>query len=93
ATERTELLLRQLDEVLLPNLAVVPFDEPAAREYGELRARLEKQGISIGDADLKIASIALVHGLVVVTANVRHFTRVAGLLVENWLEQAQNADQ
>jgi len=87
AVERTGPLLRRLDEVLLPNLAVLPFDEPAAREYGQLRAQLEKQGAPIGDADLRIASIALVHDLAVVTANVRHFARVDGLVVENWLEE------
>ncbi|MGH2364283.1 MAG: PIN domain-containing protein [Chloroflexota bacterium] len=87
AAERTELLLRRLDEVLLPNLAVFPFDEPAAREYGQLRALLEKQGAPIGDADLRIAAIAIVHNLAVVTANVRHFTRVDGLAVENWLAE------
>lgn len=87
SVDRTELLLRQLDEVLLPNLAVLPFDEPAAREYGQLRAQLEKQGVPIGDADLQIASIAMVNDLAVVTANMRHFNRVNGLAVENWLEQ------
>src|SRR5438045_2702979 len=83
ATGRTEVLLERLDEVLLPNLVVLSFDELAAREYGQLRARLEGQGTSIGDADLRIASIALTRHLAVVTANVRHFARVEGLTIEN----------
>jgi tRNA(fMet)-specific endonuclease VapC len=47
---------------------------------------LERRGTPIGDADLRIASIALARGLTVVTANVRHFQLVSGLPVENGLE-------
>ncbi len=64
---------------------MVPFDEAAARRYGALRAYLERQGTPLADADLRIAAIALVRGLVMVTGNVRHFQRVPGLVVENWL--------
>ena len=84
--ERAADLLRRIDERLLPNLAVLPFDAAAARRYGEVRAGLERGGTPIGDADLRIGSIALDRGLTVVTGNVRHFQRVPGLAVENWLE-------
>ena len=83
--ERTSALLAQLDDMLLPNLPVLAFDASAARRYGELRAELERLGTPIGDADLRIASIALDRELTVVTGNVRHFARVPGLPVENWL--------
>lgn len=83
---RAGALLEGLEKVLLPNLPVLPFDVAAARRYGEVRAHLERQGIAQGDADLRIASIALARGLTVVTGNVRHFRRVPGLQVENWLE-------
>ena len=84
--ERAGALLQRLDETLLPNLPILPFDASAARRYGEVRAELESRGTPIGDADLRIASIALVRDLTVVTANVRHFQKVPGLPVENWLE-------
>jgi len=77
---------QRLDETLLPNLPVLPFDASAARRYGEVRAELERRGTPIGDADLRIASIALARNLTVVTGNVRHFRKVPGLAVENWLE-------
>jgi len=80
-----ESLVERIDSALLPNLAVLPFDVQAARRYGELRAELERAGTPIGDADMRIAAIARTHGLTVVTANARHFQRVAGLPVENWL--------
>jgi tRNA(fMet)-specific endonuclease VapC len=54
--------------------------------YGPLRARLEQAGRRIDEPDLPIASIALSHDLTVVTGNTRHFARVPGLRVENWLK-------
>ena len=65
---------------------LVPFDDAAAAEYGQLRAHLEARGTPIGHADTQIAAIALANDLTVVTGNVRHFERVPGLAVENWLE-------
>ena len=79
-------LLQRLDETVLANVPVLSFDAPAARRYGEIRAELERRGTPIGDADLRIASIALSNDLTVVTGNVRHFARVPGLRVENWLQ-------
>ena len=67
-------------------MPLLPFDESAAEEYGRLRAYLEAQGTPIGHPDTQIAAIALANDLTVVTGNVRHFQRVPGLAVENWLE-------
>jgi tRNA(fMet)-specific endonuclease VapC len=80
-----ETLLGRIDATLLPNLAVLPFDVEAAKRYGELRADLERAGTPIGDADMRIAAIAKANELAIVTGNVRHFQRVTGLAVENWL--------
>ena len=78
-------LLRQIETRLIPNLPILPFDASAARHYGEVRAWLERRGTPVGDADLRIAAIALARGLTVVTANTRHFRRIPRLPVENWL--------
>lgn len=83
--ERTQELLERINAVLGELLPVLAFDSAAARLYGELRADLERIGRPIGNADLQIAAICLVHGHTVVTANVRHFEQVPGLGVENWL--------
>ena len=85
--ERGVQLLQRLDDLLLPNLPVLPFDANAARRYGEIRAQLESQGTTLGDADLRIRSIALARDLTIVTGNVRHFQRIPGLAVENWLSE------
>lgn len=50
----------------------------------QTRARLAIQGLPIGPNDLMIASIALAHQLVLVTHNIREFSRVDGLQVEDW---------
>jgi tRNA(fMet)-specific endonuclease VapC len=80
-------LLSRLEHLVSVHLPVLPFDSIAARRYGEIRAELERLGTPIGDADLRIAAIAMARGLTVVTGNVRHFRRVPGLAVENWLEE------
>ena len=61
------------------------FDEQAARAYAEIRVELEAKGQRLDDADLRIAAICLARDLTLITGNVRHFERVPGLRVENWL--------
>jgi tRNA(fMet)-specific endonuclease VapC len=72
-------------EAVLAALEILPFEEPADCRYGELRDHLERQGTPIGPNDMLIAAHALALGLAVVTDNVREFSRVPGLQVENWL--------
>jgi len=84
---RREQLLRQLEERLWPNVRVLPFHRAAAETYGRLRAELERAGTPLSEPDLRIAAIALTHDLTMVTGNVRHFARVPGLRVENWLDE------
>lgn len=74
-------------DLLLSAVEVLPLEPPADRRYGELRHGLTRQGALIGPNDLLIATHALAEGLTVVTANVREFSRVPALAVENWLQQ------
>jgi tRNA(fMet)-specific endonuclease VapC len=76
--------LAQVD-VLLAAMVVLPFDEPAVRQFGRLKARMEKAGTPLAIADLQIASIALHHEVPLVTHNQRHFRRVPKLELEDWL--------
>ncbi len=62
-----------------------PFDDHAADAFGALRADLERRGVGIGLADELIAAHALALRATVVTDNTRHFARVPGLVIENWL--------
>lgn len=85
-SSRATALLERIEETLLPELPILPFDAAAARRYGELRAELERRGTPITDADTRVASIALSRGLTVVTGNERHFRQVPELEIENWLK-------
>jgi tRNA(fMet)-specific endonuclease VapC len=76
----TERVLR-----LPPVLPALPFDEAAAIRFGHLKAELERSGMPLPEPDLRIAAIALSAGLTLVTGNERHFVRVPGLSLENWL--------
>jgi tRNA(fMet)-specific endonuclease VapC len=78
-------LLARINSTLLPNLTVLAFDDIAAFHYAQIRADLERAGTPIGEADTRIAAIARANNLTVVTGNIRHFERVEGLPVENWL--------
>jgi tRNA(fMet)-specific endonuclease VapC len=77
--------LLELVEGALSRLIIVPFDVPADVHYGGIRAELEAAGEPIGQNDLFIAAHAFSLGLPLVTDNVREFSRVRGLKVENWL--------
>jgi tRNA(fMet)-specific endonuclease VapC len=64
---------------------VLAYDDPAAHRFGMLKTTLERRGERLDDADLQIAAIALANAAPVVTHNTRHFNRVSGLSVEDWL--------
>lgn len=70
---------------LVSRLAVLPWDEAAAEDYGVLRAALEKAGRPLGAMDMMIAAHARSAGLTLVSNDVRHFERVEGLSLANWV--------
>ena len=78
-------LAERVRQLISSAVAVLPFDVAAAEIYGSLRSELEAGGKKLAEPDLRIASIVLANGLTLVTGNVRHFGRVPGLSVENWL--------
>ena len=55
-----------------------------ADDFGRIKADLVKRGLIIDDFDISIAATALDKGLTVVTDNIKHFSRIEGLKVENW---------
>ena len=84
AKKGSQRLATQL-EAVLGALEVLPFEAPADATYGQLRSRLERKGQPIGGNDLLIAAQALSSGHILVTDNEREFSRIDGLLRENWL--------
>ena len=74
--------LTNIDDRVLTNITVLPFDVAVARVYGHLYAQLAASNSLLADADLQIAATAVRHGLTLVTGNLRHFARVPGLTIE-----------
>lgn len=72
----------------LSRLIVLPYTEKAAVHFGNIRALLSKSGQLIGENDLHIAAHARSESLVLVTNNLREFSRVEGLRLENWIATA-----
>ena len=82
AVEKNRLAL----SMLLANIEILDFDVDAADCYGKIRADLEKKGTPIGPLDMMIAGHAQSLGYTVVTNNVKEFSRVMDLKIENWAE-------
>lgn len=77
AYEQFLIALKSLEGVVL-----LPFDSEAAEIFHAFPASLRR----IGTMDLKIAAIACSHGALLLSRNLRDFTQVPGLTVENWLD-------
>ena len=82
AVEKNRLAL----SMFLANMEILGFDVEAADCYGKIRADLEKKGRPIGPLDMMIAGHAQSLGYTVVTNNVKEFSRVTALRIENWAE-------
>jgi tRNA(fMet)-specific endonuclease VapC len=70
---------------LLRGVRILDFDRLAAEQYGDLRASLERNGHRLADPDLRIAAITTIHRATLISGNRRHFGRVPGLTVEDWV--------
>lgn len=77
--------LREQVLKIMASLTILPLEEPAQQHYGQIRAYLHHIGQPIGPNDLYIAAHARSLGMVLVTDNIREFSRVPDLAVENWL--------
>ncbi len=80
----SERLAERLD-ILLGEIEQLPMERPVDDHYADIRAALERTGTPIGPNDLFIAAHARALEMVLVTGNEREFSRVPGLVVENWL--------
>ena len=76
--------LHALIDTFAAAVEVMPFDEVAAAEFGRIGSMLAERGTPIGEFDVLIAAHAVSLRCTLVTNNVRHFSRVPGLSVENW---------
>jgi tRNA(fMet)-specific endonuclease VapC len=83
-SQRRAANVERLSAFLSGPLEVLSFDTDDARAAGVIRATLEATGRRIGAYDILIAAQALRRKLTLVTANVSEFSRVKGLVWEDW---------
>jgi tRNA(fMet)-specific endonuclease VapC len=76
---------RNTVDLMLQEFPVLSWTQAAADRYGEIAAHLQKTGQAIGEMDTQIAAHALALGLPLITHNTRHFKRVPGLKIEDWM--------
>ena len=82
--KRRAALEAYLHDVVQASFPILPYDTVAATWHGGERARLERLGQPAPYTHGQIAAIAHAHALVLVTVNVKDFTRFKGLDVANW---------
>ena len=86
-TQGGSTLWERIRKEVLARVKILPVDEDTAERAGDILADLESRGSPIGIEDVMIGATALVAGLAVVTRNVKHLSRIRGLVVENWWEK------
>ena len=84
-SSRKKQILKAFEEMVFPNVNILPFDRQSGQVFGTLKAELEKRGIGCSEPDLRIASVAIQHSLILITGNTRHFKNIPGLRIEDWI--------
>jgi tRNA(fMet)-specific endonuclease VapC len=67
-------------------LEIIPLGRETVETFGMIKADLERMGTPVDDFDLILASCAIAHNLILISNNVRHFERIDGLKIENWVD-------
>jgi tRNA(fMet)-specific endonuclease VapC len=81
---KQEFNRKRVETFLAGPILVLPFEDADARVAGSVRSALESVGRPIGAYDLLMAGQALRHQFTLVTANVSEFSRVKGLVWQDW---------
>src|SRR5688572_5039903 len=84
ADKRKSRRIHRAIDAFLSGVEVLPFDAAAAAKFGVAGAALATSGLPIGQMDTLIAAHALSVTATLVTNNEKHFSKVAGLKIENW---------
>jgi len=76
---------KRLQDEIFSRVSILGFNEHEALICGDILSKLTRKGTPIGIEDAMIGSIAISNRCTIVTANTRHFERLPGLKIENWL--------
>ncbi|WP_281971747.1 MULTISPECIES: tRNA(fMet)-specific endonuclease VapC [unclassified Polynucleobacter] len=85
--EKSQNISKNLDAIedFISHIEVLSYDQKTSQTYGQIKAKLEKNGEIIGENDIHIAAHAISQGLILVTNNLYEFRRVPHLSLENWV--------
>lgn len=75
----------QLIDQFLLTVNIINSNIEILKEFGRLKSLLERQGFPLADADLLIAATCLIKCNLLVTGNTKHYERISGLVLDNWL--------
>ena len=89
-SQARERHLTNIEQRILPAVTVLPYDIGIAKIFGKIRAHLEENGTILPDADIQIAATAIGHNLELVTGNLRHFSRITNLKINNILADSRS---
>lgn len=73
-------------DFIVSHFGIVPIFR-ALPLYGDMKAKLENEGNRIDDFDILIGTTAIVNGMVMVTDNIKHLSRLPGIKIENWTKR------
>lgn len=79
----TPEIMRPLVDALIPKFTIIPIFN-SLDIYAKEKSRLRKNGMIIDDFDILIGSTAIHHGMILVTNNTKHLSRLDGIKIEDW---------
>lgn len=77
---------QQMLNRFLENVKIISFSS-GIDIFGKEKARLRKCGTPVEDFDLFIGCTAISQSMTLITDNVKHFERIEGITIENWVER------
>lgn len=80
---RREENLREV-EAFVASMTVLPLST-SIHEFCHQKAELRRQGLLIEDFDMFIGCTAVANDCIMVTENVKHMSRIEGIILENWV--------
>ena len=76
---------KSLVEEFLLSIYILNSDIEISQKFAEIKSRLEKSGDRLSDADIFIAATSLTKCEKLITGNMKRFSRIENLMVENWI--------
>lgn len=81
--------LQERFELIREELPRAVWSDDVSESFGTIKAELERKGLRIDDFDAAVAAHAVIKDAFLVTANVKHMVRIAGLKLEDWTREAE----